>query len=67
MQNKQLVCTYDNCNKRLLKLLVKHLSADIYAWEPAAVSRMTVVPSDGILQAAHLNKFTKKMHIHWTK
>lgn len=46
--------SYHNGNKGFLKLLVEHLSADIYAWEPASVAGVTVVPANRILQPANL-------------
>lgn len=46
--------SYHYGHKRLLKLLVEHLSADIYARQPASIARVTVIPADGILQPANL-------------
>lgn len=46
--------SYHDGNKGFLKLLVEHLSADIYAREPASVAGVTVVPANCILQPANL-------------
>lgn len=48
--------SYHNGHKRLLKLLVEHLSADIYAWQPASIARVTVIPANSILQPANLRE-----------
>lgn len=42
-------------HKRFLELLVQHLGAHVDARKPTAVTRMTVVPSYGVLQSADLN------------
>lgn len=46
--------TYHDSNKRLLELLVEHLSTDINARQPASVARMTVIPTNCILQSTDL-------------
>lgn len=48
--------TYDNCNPRILKLLVLHLRVDIDTREPASISRVRVVPSDSVLKTADLKR-----------
>jgi hypothetical protein len=43
-----------NCDERLLEILVQHLRGDVNATEPAAIPRMTVIPSNGIFQSSNL-------------
>ena len=45
---------YDDRGERLLIQLVGALSRDIDTGQPAAVSRMTVVPANAVLMATHL-------------
>ena len=54
IQYKMFCFTYHNCNKWFLKLLIQHLCAHVDSREPAAVTRVTVVPADGILQPPYL-------------
>ena len=46
--------SYHNGDKRLLELLVQHLCADVNAGQPAAITRVTMVPAYGILQPPNL-------------
>jgi len=43
-----------NRQEWLLELLVQHLGANINSRQPAAISRVAVIPSDGVLDPAHL-------------
>lgn len=47
-------CTHHHRHEGLLKLLVEHLSADIYTRQPAAVTWVTVVPANSVLQPTNL-------------
>lgn len=53
-KNNDLKQSYHNGYKRLLKLLVEHLSADIDTRQPASITGVTVIPADGVLQPANL-------------
>lgn len=53
-KNKYFKQSYHNGYKRLLKLLVEHLSADINTRQPATITGVTVIPADGVLQPANL-------------
>lgn len=46
--------SHHDSHERLLKLLVEHLSADVDAGEPASVTRVAVVPANGVLQPTDL-------------
>lgn len=51
---KSIPLSYHYGHKWLLKLLVKHLSADIDARQPASVTGVTVIPANRILQPTNL-------------
>lgn len=51
---KSIPLSYHYGHKWLLKLLVKHLSADINARQPASVTGVTVIPANRILQPTNL-------------
>lgn len=46
--------TYHDSNERVLELLISHLSVDIDTRQPAAVSRVGVVPPNRVLDSADL-------------
>lgn len=45
---------YHDGNKRLLELLIDHLSGDVYPREPAAITRVAMIPPQHILQSTNL-------------
>lgn len=51
---KPPVSTYHHCYKWFLKLLVQHLCTNINPGEPAAITRVAMIPTDCILKAANL-------------
>lgn len=53
-KNNSFKQSHHNGYKRLLKLLVEHLSADIDTRQPASVTGVTVIPADGVFQPANL-------------
>ena len=45
---------HDNGHEWVLEVLVQHLGGDVDTGEPTAVARVGVIPTDGVLQSAHL-------------
>lgn len=63
---KQVNCTYNHGNEWILELLVLHLSVDVNSRQPASITRMRVVPSNGVLQATNLMTEPSTIgHVSW--
>ena len=50
----KLVTAYHDSNEWVLELLVRHLSVDVDTGQPTAISRVRVIPANGMLDSTDL-------------